>query len=174
MQAIPGLVLPAERTIGLGCIPEGRKISYECIVTDSTGVGLTVWLGAAFNCPGQSASVNRINLPHFSFNNSVVSESCGDLNATSVGVSGMNYISNLTLTVTNELNGLSVICSLGGSLDDRIMDIIKIGGKIKQTSPLHAQYLHVNIVFSFSSSSCLFQFYCYIYVFLCCQLDPAY
>ena len=34
LQATTGLVLPVERTTGLGCIPEGNTVSYECTVND--------------------------------------------------------------------------------------------------------------------------------------------
>ncbi len=114
LQASPGLVLPVERTTGLGCIPEGRIVSYECTVTDPLDppVASTVWLGTAFNCPSQAGSLNnRITIPH----NQVLSGStggCSSLSAMSIGFNENDYTSRLSLTATNDLNGLTIICTL--------------------------------------------------------------
>ncbi len=55
LQATPGLVLPVERTTGLGCVPEGNTVSYDCTVTDYGGGRSTLWRGSAFNCPSSSS-----------------------------------------------------------------------------------------------------------------------
>ena len=125
VQATPGLVLPAERKTGLGCIPEGRTVSYECTVTDPLDppVASTVWQGSAFTC-----SSSKISFLHSSFEPNGVSGSCGDLSAMSVGVNGNEYTSRLTLTATTELNRRNINCTLS-SIVDVGSDPIKTGGK---------------------------------------------
>ena len=79
---VHGLVLPQERTTGLGCIPEGRSVSYQC--TSTVDGGITLWIGSAFTCPAAS-----IALIHSLFTQTGgVSDSCGGLTAMSVGVNG--------------------------------------------------------------------------------------
>ena len=104
--------LPEERTTGLGCIPVGRNISYQCTVNDTSDplIGSTVWSGSAFHCPRTS---NQISLLHIQFED-MKPGSCGTLRATALKVSGSNYVSQLNLTATNELNGKTLVCSLGG------------------------------------------------------------
>ena len=113
-QTTPGLVLPQERTTGLGCIPEGRTVSYQCTVVESgTPLGSTVWLGSAFNCFGSS---HLIALPHFQYSSQTGARGrCGDLTAMSVWVNGTQYISRLTLTATAELNGKMINCTSSGT-----------------------------------------------------------
>ena len=125
VQSTPGLVLPVERTTGLGCIPEGSTVSYECTVTDTTDplIGATVWLGSAYTC-----SSSEINLRHSSFESNGVSGFCGDLSAMSVGVNGNEYTSRLTLTATAELNGMTINCTLS-SVVDFGSDTVKTGGE---------------------------------------------
>ena len=128
LQASPGLVLPVERTTGLGCISEGRTVSYECTVTDPTDppIGSTVWQGSAFtDCPGRSS---RISLSHPLFEPNRESGSCGSVSAMSVGVSGNNYTSRLTLTATAGLNGTIIECTLSGSVVVG-SDTLKTGGE---------------------------------------------
>ena len=87
-----------ERTLGMGCIPLAINISYQCTVD---GGILTLWIGSAFTCPTVS-----ITLLHSLFTQTGgVSDSCSNLTAVSVGVSGTEYTSRLTLTATTELNG---------------------------------------------------------------------
>ena len=107
-QATPRFVLPKERTTGLGCIPEGRTVSYQCIVNDQSGIGTsTTWHGNVFNCPGSSP---LITLPHDEFQFGVKSK-CGNLTAVSIGVNETEYTSRMTLTATTELNGRMINCT---------------------------------------------------------------
>ena len=81
--------MPVERTTGLGCIPEGKTVSYECTVTDPLDppVASTVWLGTAFNCPSATDSTNnRITLQHESFQSGGAAGVCDDLFAMSIGM----------------------------------------------------------------------------------------
>ena len=106
-------MLPVERTTGLGCIPEGMTVSYECTVTDPLDppVASTVWQGTAFNCPSATdSSNNRITLSHNQFVQS--GGVCGGLSAMSTRFSRNEYTSRLILTASNELNGMTVICTL--------------------------------------------------------------
>ena len=109
VQATPGLVLPVERTTGLGCIPEGRTVSYECTVSDTSNptIGSTLWHGSAFTCTSSG-----ISFFHSTFNPNGISRFCGDLSAMSVEVSENEYTSQLTLTATTELNGMTINCTL--------------------------------------------------------------
>ena len=125
VQATPGLVLPVERTTGLGCIPEGSTVSYECTVSDTSDppIASTLWLGSAFTC-----SSSNINFLHSRFEPNGVSGSCGDLSAMSVWVNGNEYTSRLTLTATAELNGMTINCTLS-SVVDFGSDTVKTGGE---------------------------------------------
>ena len=125
VQALPRLVLPEERTTGLGCVPEGRTVSYQCTVTDTSNppVASTVWGGSAFQCPSTS---NQIRLPHSQFN-SLVTSTCGSLRARAVGVNGSDFVSQLSLTATSELNGTTLTCSLSDTVES-VSDILAIGG----------------------------------------------
>ena len=110
-------MLPVERTTGLGCIPEGRTVSYVCTVTDPLDppVASTVWQGTALNCPSASDTTNnRIILSHNQFQSGGNAGVCGGLSAMSIGFSRNEYTSRLILTASNELNGMTVICSLSG------------------------------------------------------------
>ena len=113
VQASAGLVLPVERTTRLGCIPEGRTVSYECTVDDDDGERSTIWRGSAFNCPSSSSV---INLAHSLYEPNGVRGSCGDLSGMSVGVSGNNFTSLLTLTATIGLNGMTIECTRSGTV----------------------------------------------------------
>ncbi len=125
LQATSGLVLPVERTTGLGCVPEGNTVSYECTVTDDDGFRSTIWRGSAFNCPSSSS---QIILIHILFQPNGESGICGDLSAMSVRVSGDNYTSRLALTATAELNGTIIECIRSGSVVVG-SDTLKTGGE---------------------------------------------
>ena len=135
-QATPGLVLPEERTSGLGCIPEGRTVSYQCTVTDTSAasagdgstlpIGSTVWRGSAVTCPNR---MDEISLRHSAYDTEEGAKgTCGSLSALSVNVSGTFYTSELTLTPTFMMNGSVISCSLSGNFPFGI-DHLKVGGK---------------------------------------------
>ncbi len=118
VQATPViLLLPVERTTGLGCIPEGKTVSYECTVTDDNGGSSTSWKGSAFNCSTESTSTNNmISLLHqFFCLMSGSSGNCGDtFSAISVTCNASMYTSQLNLTATTELDGQIIECSRSG------------------------------------------------------------
>ena len=95
-------ILPEERTTGLGCIPDGTTVNYQCTVMDSLGIGSTVWRESAFSCSGNLP--NAIILIHSGYVPGT-SATCGDLSAMSVGVDGTNYTSSLTVTANTGLDG---------------------------------------------------------------------
>ena len=125
VQAI--FILPEERTTGLGCIPDGTTVNYECTVMDSAmnPIGSTIWRGSAFSCSGSPP--NAINLLHSEYT-SVASDSCGDLSAMSVGVDGTNYTSRLTVTANPGLDGTMINCTISG-VQLEGYDAIRVGGK---------------------------------------------
>ena len=132
-QATPGLVLPQERTTGLGCIPEGRTVSYQCTFNDTSPTGSTTWLGSALNCTAPRSS--QINLPHPAPDSTVIAScttvSGGLIRAFSVLNSGIEYTSTLTLTATAEMNGKMINCTIS-SPDGPVLiglDTIRVGGE---------------------------------------------
>ena len=127
-QAIPQLLRPKERTTGLGCIPEGETVNYQCTVTDTTNPPQlsTVWRGSAFNCP---PSTPEMTLRHNGYSGSGVRDTCGSL--TAMSISGDNttneYTSNLTLKAATGLNGKMIECTLNGA-GSAASDTILVGG----------------------------------------------
>ena len=116
-------ILPEERTTGLGCIPDGTTVNYECTVIDSDGSRVTVWQGSAFNC---SSSFNSITLLHSRYA-SGESGTCGDLSAISIGVVGSKYTSRLTVTANPGLDGTLINCTRSTVLLEGY-DAIRVGG----------------------------------------------
>ena len=117
-------ILPEERTTGLGCIPDGTTVNYECTVMDSGRIGSTAWRGSAFSCSGSPP--NRINLLHSEYA-SGTNDSCGDLCAMSVGIDGTNYTSRLAVTAITGLNGTMINCTISGVVLEGF-DTIRVGG----------------------------------------------
>ena len=116
--------LPEERTTGLGCIPDGTTVNYECTVMDSDGIGSTRWVGSAFSCSGSPPNI--INLIHSDYV-SGTNDICGDLSATSVSVVGTNYTSRLTVTANTGLDGTMINCTISGVVLEG-SDTIRVGG----------------------------------------------
>ena len=117
-------ILPKERTTGLGCIPDGTTVNYDCTVMDSLGVGSTVWRGSAFSCSGSPP--NALNLIHSGYVNGT-SDICGDLSAMSFGIDGSNYTSRLTVTANTGLDGTMIICTISNVVLEG-SDAIRVGG----------------------------------------------
>ena len=109
------------------CIREGGTFTYECIVRDVTGIGLTVWSGESFKCMGSS---NMITLTHSLYTNSEQSRPivCGNFSAMVVGANGSDYISSLTFVGSAELDGTVINCALSGVILVKSITT-KIGGK---------------------------------------------
>ena len=93
------------------CACVGETLNYTCTIAVDPGTptGSTVWSGSAFMCAG-----NEISLIHERFDDGTpASGGCngGDIVARSVGVEGMNYTSELDVTVRDGLNGRAINCS---------------------------------------------------------------
>ena len=117
-------ILPEERTTGLGCIPDGTTVNYECTVMDSAGIASTLWRAGAFSCSGSPP--NAINLQHAGYVNGT-NATCGDLSAMSVGVDGSNYTSRLTVTANTGLDGTMIDCTISNVVLEG-SDTIRVGG----------------------------------------------
>ena len=115
-------MLPVERTTGLGCIREGRTVSYECTVNDNSGGSITVWRGNAFNC-----SEMQINLFHDARFGPTF-DHCGTLLATIVNINNSEYTSQLNLTATADINGATLMCTVSGNNQEEFNDTISVGG----------------------------------------------
>ena len=84
---------------------------YNCTVI---GGGATLWSGTAFDC---ATNENDIILRHNEFNSSTSGEcNQGDITAQSVRVQDNRFISQLNVTVSNELNNKTVKCSTTNSM----------------------------------------------------------
>ena len=117
-------ILPEERTTGLGCIPDGTTVNYECTVMDSAGIGSTIWLGSTFSCSGSPP--NALNLLHSGYVNGTTA-TCGEMSAISVGVVGTDYTSRLTVTANPGLDGTMINCTISSVLLEGF-DTIRVGG----------------------------------------------
>ncbi len=136
MQATPGLVLPVERTTGLGCIPEGRTVSYECTVIDPSGASagrLTVWEGSVIPVKCPSAASNQIMLSHAAFVTQQQQQptvQCSALTATIIRANNTEYTSQLNFTATANLNEATLFCTVTGVDQAIFNDTIVVGGML--------------------------------------------
>jgi hypothetical protein len=104
------------------CVCPGYSATYDCIID---GSGATVWQGSAVlhQCQAQN---NGLLLRHSEFNTSRgITESCGGIVARSIGKINNTYFSQLTVIVSQELNGTEVECA-----HDNGASINRIGSKI--------------------------------------------
>ena len=85
------------------CTCLGYVQTLECVVF---GAGITIWQGTAFGFPCV------IRLRHSQYNNSQAIGDCndGDITASSVGVLGDRYISQLNVTITQEMINETIEC----------------------------------------------------------------
>ena len=95
------------------CVQGGRTFSYECTVTDTMGIGLTIWMGDAFHCMESS---DEIRLNHRGYDGTGLHSTCGNFSAISVGVNGSEYTSRLTFFGDVKLNGTTINCTLSDVL----------------------------------------------------------
>ena len=85
------------------CTCVGYVQTFECVVF---GVGITIWQGIGFDFPCV------IQLRHSQYNNSRAIGDCNDgaIIASSVGVLGDRYISQLNVTITQEMTNETIEC----------------------------------------------------------------
>ena len=89
------------------CVCPGYSATYDCIID---GSGATVWQGPAVLHQCQSNGLLRLR--HSEFNTSHgITESCDGIVARSVGKRNNSYFSQLTIIVSQELNGSEVVCA---------------------------------------------------------------
>ena len=85
----------------------GETLTYNCTV-NGTDSGNTVWSGTAFDCPSLK---NRSILLHSRFEDGTTKEcNNGGIVAQSIGVGNYSYTSELTVTVTAEILGKTIMC----------------------------------------------------------------
>ena len=87
------------------CACPGQQVAYECTTTGGTS---TVWKANFFTCPN-----NAIPLRHSQFNSNV--SAVGECNnrmivANGLHVSGSNYTSQITITVSENMIGEMLQC----------------------------------------------------------------
>ena len=105
-------------------------VTYECIVKSTLG-GVTLWNGTAFNC---SQTRNSIKLPHGFFNESsksstVISCNSGGLVGWIDTVKNNSYISQLNVSVSQEIIGTNIKCILdNGQGHEKIIGQSLLGG----------------------------------------------
>ena len=108
--------VPAVLNVNM-CIHEGGTLNHECIVDDPTqGASSTVWRAEAFMC---SETSNQIALSHSHYELGI-GGACGNFSAVSVGVSGSEYTSRLTVNVYSKV---TINCTLGGT---RLVETISV------------------------------------------------
>ena len=107
------------------CMLGGTTNNYECTVTDTTSIGLTIWTGDAFKC---AESSNQITLTHSRYNHdSGLSNECGNFSAMSVGVNRSEYTSRLTFFGDTKLNGTTINCTLSNVVLVKKI-VVRVGG----------------------------------------------
>ena len=98
------------------CICQGYNVTYECTLVSS---GATIWKGTAFDCPLIN---NEITIFH-SINNYTSQRPKACNNGAIIGHAvnaendSYNIISRLTVHVSDELNGTTVICAHDNGTD---------------------------------------------------------
>ena len=100
------------------CTCQGHNVTYECTVS---GNGATIWTGTAFDC---SSANNELIIFHSTNDTSEMSEYCnnGAIIGRAIGAKNDSYTSQITIQVSNEFNGTTVVCA-----HDNGTDTIEIG-----------------------------------------------
>ena len=112
------------------CVCPGHTVTFQCTVV---GIGSTVWQGSAFHC---SESDGSLTLRHQQFANGTLLKYCDGANvvAHAIGVIGNSHLSQLNLTVSNEVNNKTVEC-----VQDTGTEVIIIGTTaVSVTTGTHA------------------------------------
>ena len=99
------------------CTCEGHNVTYECTVF---GNGATIWKGTAFDC---SLTNNELAIFHTINFTSQRPLPCnnGAITVHVIGAENGSYKSQVTIQVSNELNGTTVVCAYdNGTLSTEI------------------------------------------------------
>ena len=121
-----------------GC--PGYTLSYKCAVAGSDHLGTTVWSGSAFDCSG-----GEINLLHRFYNGTESDtgvRAYGECNNSSIVAQGVRvengtYISQLNISVSNDMIGRSIEC-FDATADSALVDsaiISRTGIKVFKDMP---------------------------------------
>lgn len=103
-------------------------MNYTCTVDDSAGTGRTEWQGDVINCPNQNPN-NVIRLFHVDYNSGTTQPcSNGTVVAKSVALSGTEYTSVLTMSISRLWDEQLLVCSLSGARTVG-SDTLQVGGK---------------------------------------------
>ena len=90
------------------CTCEGNNVTYECTVF---GNGATIWKGTALNC---SLTNNELTVFHtINFTSQRPPPPCnnGAITVHAIGAENGSYTSQITIQVSDELNGTTVVCA---------------------------------------------------------------
>ena len=104
----------------------GDVLTTECTIM---GSGLTVWEGTAFQCDDYTCDCDYIALRHSQFRKPEKPEGyCNDgaIAAQALGVVNGSYISQLSVTVSLELNNTTVECIHSYNLTNTVIKRIQI------------------------------------------------
>ena len=96
------------------CTCQGHNVIYECTVS---GNGATVWKGSAFDC---SLPNNEITIFHTINYTSERPQTCngnGAIIVHAIGAENNSYISQITIQVSAEFNGTTVVCAHDNGTD---------------------------------------------------------
>ena len=89
------------------CICQGHNFTYQCSVS---GSGATIWKGTAFDC---SLTNNEFAIFHSINYTSERPKTCnnGAISGHALKVENGSYTSQLTVQISDELNGTTVVCA---------------------------------------------------------------
>ena len=108
-------------------------MDYTCTVVDSGGTGSTVWTGTAFDCDRSPRNTIALFSQDFEPGQGAMGDcSNGALVARSIGVSGDEYTSVLTVNVSRSFDGQTVICGLQGGATPVGNDTLQVGGEFSK------------------------------------------
>ena len=91
------------------CACPGDTLSFNCEVIGGDG-GVTIWTGTAFDCHDRNDEIILLHGGFMSSNGTYSECNNGAIMARSLGVKGSNYTSQLTVSVTSDLNGKTIMC----------------------------------------------------------------
>lgn len=112
------------------CICPGYNVVYQCVVTEGI---FTVWGGNAFQCAGDSITLRNSDF------GSLSSPAVGECNSRQIlarGISQDNscYISQLNVTLTEELLGRTVTCGFNDGTLNLVNSTVITASTSKQVS----------------------------------------
>ena len=120
----------------VGCVCPGDSVQYECTVCSRYyGPGLTVWIGSAVMC-NERGNANEIVLVHSRFssdNGTSIDCSEGRVTVHIIGVVNNCYISQISLTVSEEIINKTIGCLYDNGIHETIIGqetITALNGKL--------------------------------------------